>query len=460
MRVKSKPLGMPRRHRVLGWCGWYEPRMAGSWSTTHQAAALNTAITRTVDRVTGVVAGLNAATNEIEVIDQFTQYNAVTDDGITGINVVLLGDIGTGKSSAAKTLFVIRQLITGRQVVIFDKKLQSGRGEYCQLAEDIGAPSIRFVLGSSEGAHINPLDPMISAGGEHDDAEPGQVPKGQEALIGAIIEDAMDRALRTEERGAVGCALDAVNREAAGEGRQPVIRDLALRLLNPLPGDLDSLGPQWVGRVENRWGRDPGITLLRLADRDLRGLIDQPTSPVIRDALQSHPVVHFDLSALPTHGPALRVVMTVINTWLSNRMVQRSRLFQQTIVVVEEAALVAVGSTGRVFYSDAKLSRGIGKSTVLTYQHPPDPVSDPVSYALVKEASIVMVYRQHNYDDAKRICETYNFPPGSEQTIMTLPQGSCLVKAGDRHPYQLEHVRSPQEVAWTDTNDATKGRAT
>ena len=449
---------MPRRRRWLDRFGWYEARPSGQWTTTRQAEALNTAVTRSAPQLPGIPIGLNQISKEVVVVDQFAQYGIAGDAGITAGLVVIIADMGTGKSSLCKTQFATRQMIPYRQAVILDKKRQSGRGEYTQIAQDLGAASVVFEVGGSR-ACINPMDPAISASGEHTNAEPGAVPPGQEALIAAIIQDPLPRPMTPREYALLGAALDAVNGEAAADGREPVIGDLAHRLLNPRPEDAKGLGPDWPDRFEEwrTWGHEIGITLQRLAERDLKGLVDRPTSPEVREALETHPFVHFDLSALPTSGPAVRIVMSVINTWLANRVVLRSKQFKQTVLVVEEAWHVAQGSTGEVFLSSAKQSRGTGMSIVAAFHHPADVDPTSPAYALMREASIVFVGRQSRADDAKAVCDIYHFPPGTEDTLMRLPKGRFLVKMGSMDPFLLEHVRSPQEVLWTDTDAAMRG---
>jgi hypothetical protein len=53
--------------------------------------------------------------------------------------------------------------------------------------------------------------------------------------------------------------------------------------------------------------------------------------------------------------------------------------------------------------------------------------------------------------------ELYNLPAGTEETIMALEQGTCLLKVGARDPILLRHERSPREIALTDTDTALTG---
>ncbi|WP_198406994.1 ATP/GTP-binding protein [Nocardia terpenica] len=443
----------PKRRRLLDKYGWYEQRPEGAWTTTRQAEALNLAGSRRASRYEGVVAGLNIVSGELEILDPFALYG----EEISGINVCVIGDIGQGKSALIKTAFGLRQLIADRQVVILDKKPQSGHGEYTPIAQMLGAASIRFQTGGG-GACVNLLDAAISTGGEHVGGLSGIVPAGQEALVLAVLADSMGRELDEREKSVVGLALELVNSEARDQGRAPVIRELAMRLLDPNTGDFDTVGGRWADRGLE-WGVEPGLALLRLADRDLKGLVDAETSPEIRDSLETHPLVHFDLSALPTDGPALRVVMTVINTWLANRLAARSSRFAQTILLVEEGWHVAQGSTGEVFQTNMKLSRGLGLCTVSAFHHISDLPGDSPARALMQEASIVVLMGQGREDDVRETCRMYRLPPGTEETLMRLGRGQALVKIGRRDPFLLQHIRSPLEVALTDTDSAVKGNA-
>ncbi|WP_216917659.1 ATP-binding protein [Nocardia noduli] len=441
----------PKRRRWLDKLGWYEHRAEGAWTTTRQAEALNLATSRRSVRQEGVAAGLNKISQELEILDPFSLYG----EEISGINVCLIGDIGKGKSSLIKSAFCIRQLIAGRQVVILDRKPQSGAGEYTPIARAMDAASIRFKTGGG-GACVNLLDPAISTGGEHRGGLDGVVPAGQEALVLAVLEDSMSRSLDEREKAAVGMALEMVNTDARAEHRAPVIRELAMRLLDPRDADGTVLGKRWGARALE-WGQEPGLALLRLADRDLKGLVDQATSPDIRDALEHNSLVHFDLSALPTDGPALRIVMTVINTWLANRLAARSSRFQQTVLIVEEGWHVAQGSTGEVFQANMKLSRGLGMGTVSAFHHISDLPETSPARSLMQEASIVVLFGQDREDDVRETCRMYRLPAGTEEALMRLGRGQALVKIGNRDPFLLEHIRSPHEIVLTDTDTAVKG---
>ncbi|MDF3285029.1 ATP/GTP-binding protein [Gordonia sp. N1V] len=441
----------PSRSKWLDRWGWWENMAVGAWTTTRQAEALNLATTRRSGRHNGLMAGLNKSGRSMVIADPFELYG----DAVSNINVCVIGDIGKAKSSLIKTVYLLRQLIPGRQIVIIDKKLQNGVGEYTPTAQALGVTTIRFASSDAEsGACLNLLDPMIATLGEHAKGLAGVTPAGQINLVQAVLEDTMGRALESTEIAAVSRGLEVVNAEARAEHREATIRDLSRWLLDP-PADPDHFGQLWAEEAR-RWGRDPGLALDRLASGDLKGLVDQPTSANVREALK-HQMVHFDISGLPTNGPAVRVVMTVINTLLANICAARSSAFKQTILIVEEGWHTAVGSTGEVFQANMKLSRGLGLSTVSAFHHISDLPEDSPARALMREAGIVFLYGQERETDALETARMYHLPAGTKNVLMALRQGDCLVKIGSAPPIFMTHVRSPLEVELTNTDKAITG---
>lgn len=440
----------PARKKWLDRWGWYEKRPEGSWSTTRQAEALNLATTRRSTRHEGLITGLNLMSHSMVIVDPFALYGSE----IENINIAVVGDIGKAKSSLIKTATCFRQITANRQVVVIDKKRQGNRGgEYSVIAEALNVPSIRFKTGGG-GARLNLMDPAISAGGDHGD---GVVPAGQEALIAAVLEDTMQRTLTETEIAALNLALRLVNDRATRDGHEPVLTEVADVLLSTPWEATEEFGDTW-NEEARRWGRDPGLALRRLCEGDLKGLVDSATSADVRQALD-YPFVHFDVSDLPTKGPALRVVMTVINTWLANVLAARSAERKQTLLIVEEGWHIAEGSTGRVFRDNMKLSRGLGLSTVSAFHHISDLPEDSPARALMREAGIVFLYGQDRVDDAADAVRMYHLPPGSESLLMGLEKGQCLVKYGKADPILMQHIRSEIEVQLTNTDEVIRGAA-
>src|SRR5256885_9115420 len=81
---------------------------------------------------------------------------------ITSPNMLVIGQLGKGKSAQVKT-YVDRQLVFGRRAFIMDPKDQGGQGEYTRLCQANGVKAIRLEPGGS--VRINPLDTRVGGGG-------------------------------------------------------------------------------------------------------------------------------------------------------------------------------------------------------------------------------------------------------------------------------------------------------
>jgi hypothetical protein len=448
----------PRRRRWLDRWGFYEPRIDPMHSTTRQAEALNLALSSPPTSYRGLIVGTDLLSGQLVTHDPFIAYE---DKLISSVNAAVIGDVGKGKSSLLKTWGSTRQLLLDdRRVVVLDKKLQSGVGEYTALARFLGAPSIRFTV-DGHGSQLNLLDPVIALGADPADDPPDTEsmsglsrPTGQMMLLRAVLGEALGRPVGEREGKALRLALVAATRGARDRNRVPVIGDVVHHLINPDPEDAHSLHRRT--RDLQEWGLDPAFALERMIEEDLAGLVDAETSP---DVHLDHPsgFTHFDISGLPVDGPALRVVMTLINTWQSNMLARRSERAEQTVNVIEEGWHVAEGSVGQIFRRNTKLSRGLGLCTIAGFHHVSDLPADSPARSLLQEAETVFIYGQGSQDDAEACVELYNLPAGTEETIMALEQGTCLLKVGARDPILLRHERSPREIALTDTDAALTG---
>ncbi|MFC3456316.1 ATP/GTP-binding protein [Amycolatopsis speibonae] len=439
----------PRRTRWLDRAGWYEPRETGARSTTRQAEALNLALSSPPTTHRGLILGTDRLSGQLVCHDPFIAYD---DKLVSAPNVAVIGDVGKGKSSLLKTWGTLRQLLlSGRRVVVLDKKTQAGQGEYTRLARAVGAPSIRFTVDGT-GSRLNLLDPVISLG---EAGKQAGRPTGQMMLLRAVLAEALGREVSEREGKALRIALFAATGDAKERDRVPVIGDIVHHLINPAGEAARSIG---VPAAELReWGFDPAFALERMIEEDLAGLVDGETSP---DVQLDHPsgLVHFDLSALPIEGPALRIVMTVINTWQTNMLARRSQQLMQTVNIVEEGWHVAEGALGKVFQRNTKLARGLGLATMAGFHHVSDLPAESAARSLLQEAETVFIFGQSLRSDALACVDLYDLPSGTEDTIMGLGRGSFLAKIGTEAPLLVQHIRSQAEIQLTETDDAMTGR--
>ncbi|MFK3978849.1 hypothetical protein ACI2K4_00585 [Micromonospora sp. NPDC050397] len=431
-----------RRSSLLGRLGLYAPRTAGIPSTTRQAEVLCTAISAPPTRVEGLVNGIDLTTGQPVYHDPFTAYEKKI---VSSPNVVVLGDLGKGKSSLLKTVFVVRQLTFGkRRAVVADRKDQGGEGEFSEICRQLGGKPIRFELGGA-GSRLNLLDPVINVSAASSTHLAGQL-----QLLRAVVQTASGRPVDSWQGAALRAAHLRALRVAEADGRTPVLEDVVRALGEPPPAD--TFGGLDTPGARQSWA-DAALTmrfdLERLLGDDLAGLFDGPTS---KDVTLSERLTSFDLSQLPADGPAIPLVMTVLNTWLTNLL--RHERGWQTTFVAEEGWHLAEGVGAKIFQRNSKLSRGIGLANVVALHHVSDIPPDSPAISMLQESGTVYLYAQGREADARRCVELYSLPSHLVDDLMALPQGTCLLKIDTGAPIAMQHLRSRWETVITDTDAA------
>ena len=493
--VPVVPAPRPLRRRIK-WRdreGFYELRVDGALSTTRQGEVLNLALASAPSTHRRLLFGKDVITEQWVYLDPFLAYaDPSAADSVSDVGVGVLGDVGSGKSACVKCAFLLRTLLLpGRYVVVLDKKLQGTEGEYAHIARLLGTEPVRFRLGG-HGSRLNLLDPIIPIGldladtptdtrtetdaGAADRVAERARPVGQLQLIRGVLREAMERRLDEHEGKALRVALTAAHARAHAQGRVPVVADLVWCLrhpapttgpaqrrgkirtgtAHPLPGRQGrpraaALDPDLTVRELTDWGRPAAFALEELLDGELFGLVDGPTSPEVR---LDHPsrLTVFDISALPTEGPALGVVMLLIQTWLKSLLATRAANRLQTVMIVEEGWHVAAGAIGAIFQKNVKLSRGTGLCTVAAFHHPSDLPADAPARALLQEAGTLLIFRQGRPDDAAETVRIANLDPALAGRLTTLPTGQCLIVRKNQDPLWVHVARSGLEVELTNTD--------
>lgn len=442
------PLNVPgatlRQSPRAARAGWYAPTLAGAPSTTRQAEILNLALIAPPTGTEGIVNGRDGLSRAMVAHDAPTAYSQ-TPREVTSPNVLVLGTVGSGKSSFVKTVCVARPLVlTNRAVVVFDKKPNDAapeEGEYAPLARRFGSEPIRFTQDGS-GTRLNIMDPLIAA---------GTGASGQYDLLTAVARVARnDEPLNGWEKKALRSALR--NTVAATGGRRaPVAADL-LPQLGAAADDPEftDLSPRARDLLH-----EAGLSVRWTFDELLHaypGLLDGETSPEVD---LTHRLTVFDLSQLPDTGPAVPVVMAIGNMWLMGRL-RRARGADRRVtnVVYEEGWHIIDGPSAQLLKSNEKLSRALGISNIFVMHKGTDTPKDSPGYAVVQEAQTVYAFRQDRRDDAAWATSTFNFAPETTDTLMHLPPGHCVMKIASRPEIQLQHVRSRWETEVTNTDAA------
>ncbi len=140
---------------------------------------------------------------------------------LTNPNVVVIGQVGRGKSTFVKT-FVWRQLAFGRQAWIVDPK-----GEYGPLAEACAVKPLRLVPGGPDGGvRLNPLD-LRGPAALRSDSQAAL--RQRTELVCSLASSSLGRSLAPPERTAVEMAL----RSSGLRSESPTLPDVVRALLDP-----------------------------------------------------------------------------------------------------------------------------------------------------------------------------------------------------------------------------------
>ena len=135
----------------------------------------------------GVFIGRDVHSGGAFMVDGWEWYAAGV---VTNPGVLVLGEVGTGKSALLKVL-CLRQLVFGRQCWILDPK-----GEDDRLCAAVGVAPVYLRPGGD--VRLNPLDPRV--GSPYTPRE--QVRDAQLQVLLAVTAAAMGRRLTSEEQGA------------------------------------------------------------------------------------------------------------------------------------------------------------------------------------------------------------------------------------------------------------------
>jgi len=373
------------------------------------------------------------------VYDPFELYLAGV---VTNPNMVVIGQIGRGKSSFVKS-YLWRQAVFGRSAWVIDPK-----GEYGPLCEAWGVSPVALRPGGP--VRLNPLDT-----GDASVDDPGDGPMVRRtALTASLAVSCLGRDLLPRERAAIDAALAAASATAArrslGSPTLPLVVDALLDPDEQAAVDLRTTRPVLVED-----GRDVALELRRLVHGDLRGMFDGPTTDGLR---LDGPLVVLDLSAV-YHSPALGVLMACAAAWLQSAVQARHR--NRILLVVDEAwAILSNLGVARWLQSSWKLSRAMGVANIAVLHRLSDLASvgaagsEQVGLAegLLADSETRVVYAQ-SPGEVARTGELLGLPETEADLVSTLSRGTALWKVG-RRSFLVEHRLAPGEAWMVDTDRA------
>ena len=370
---------------------------------------------------------------------RFDPWELYTAGRLTNPNVVVLGQLGRGKSSFVKAL-IWRQLAFGRRAWVIDPK-----GEYGPLAEVGGTRPVALAPGGP--VRLNPLDMPARPGLEATRA----VGRTRAELTSSLLSSSLRRPLGPEERAAVDLAV----RLASRRREPPILPDVVLALLDPDRADAAEVGTDVAGLAAA--GRLPALELRRMIHGDLAGMFDGPTSPGIDLAA---PVAVLDLSATFS-SPALPLIMTCATAWLQASLAIADGI--KRLVVIDEAwAILNDLAIARWSQATFKLSRSLGVSNVIVAHRVSDlraagadgSAEEKLAAGLLADSETRVVFGQPQ-SEAEATGRQLGLGAAEVDVITRLPRGVALWQVAGKS-FLVEHLLGPDERALVDTDQAMR----
>ena len=356
---------------------------------------------------------------------------------VTNPNMLVLGQIGRGKSSFVKA-FLWRQQVFGRQAWVVDPK-----GEYGPLAHASGTRSVRVAPGGA--VRLNPLEPAAPMRDGHD------LTRRRGELVCSLAAASLGRTLPPHERTAVELAVESISSRAT----VPTIPAVVKALLRPAASSARAVC-SGVGSLAAD-GRAVALELRRLVEGDLAGMFDGPTCPGLK---MDGRLVVLDLSALYA-SPALAILMTCAAAWLQ-AVLNRDDGVRRLVVVDEAWAILSNLAVARWLQASFKLARAFGVANVAVVHRLSDlraaggdgSEQQRLSEGLLADAETRVVFAQPP-SEVQAATELLGLTATEAELLPRLPRGVALWKVGSRS-LLIEHRMGAHEAALIDT-DARMG---
>jgi hypothetical protein len=356
---------------------------------------------------------------------------------LTSPNMVVLGQLGKGKSSLVKT-HLHRQLLHGRQVYVLDPK-----GEYAPLARLHNLPLLRLGPGSPD--RLNPLEPLPG-----EDGAALQLRRTQ--TCAALAAAGLGRDLDPEQRAALAGTVAAL---PAGALLGHVVDGL-LQPSQHIATELHTSTAELAARA-----RPVALELRRLLHGDLAGLLDAPTTTRLDPAGRG---LVLDLSAV-FGSPALPAVMVAAGAWLSRALTPTtassdrgagdgSEQGRRRVLLVDEAwVLLHLPATTAWLQALSKLARAHGVQLVTVLHRASDlagqaddgTATQARARGLLADAETRVLYTQ-SPGERPLLRELLDLTDVELDLLTQLPPHRALWQIG-RHRAVVQHLLSPREAA-------------
>jgi type IV secretory pathway VirB4 component len=367
----------------------------------------------------------------------YDPWELYADGVLSNPNMLIIGELGTGKSALKKS-YLLRQMAFGRRTVSINAKPEDER-----LCRAVGVEPVRLERGGS--VRLNPLDARVAGPG----VDARTLLAGQLQVLRAVIGAALRRELTAEEEGACRQALLEATRRSDGEPTLPLV---AAAMLRPSAGAAEALATD-PGRLAEAT-REAALALRRLCEDDLAGMFDGPTTADIDfDA----PLVCFDLSAVGDDD-ALGILRICVAAWVQRALHGETGV--RRIVALDEAwRLLGSVATARWLQHSFKLARAYGVQNIaivhrlsdLSAAGSADSVQVQLALGLLEDTQTQVIHRQPP-GELHRVRELLGLNDVEAEVVSHLRPGTALWRV-NRRSFLVEHRLSSLEQWVVDTDE-------
>jgi len=357
---------------------------------------------------------------------------------ITNPNCLLAGVVGRGKSMLAKAM-ATRSIALGRKVYVPGDP----KGEWSVVARAVGGAAIE--LGNGSPNRLNPLDEGPRPSAIADDEWASLVANRRRALLGSLVESALNRPMTAVEH----TALDQALRAVVVGARTPTLPKVVDALFNPsLPADGSTIRELMVD------GRDVGHALRRLVSGDLAGLFDGESTVTFDPSL---PMISLDLSRISGSDQLIAMVMACASAWMEAALCDpeggpRWVIYDEAWRLLRQPALLAR------MQSQWKLSRGLGIANLMIIHRlsdleavgNADSEARALALGLLADCSTKIIYQQES-SEAPHTAEVLGLSVTERNELPDLQRGEGLWRVGQR-AFVVRHTVTDGELELFDTN--------
>lgn len=365
---------------------------------------------------------------------------------ISGMSMMLFGQVGTGKSSLAKSL-ATRQVLAGRKLSVASDK----KGEWTRVVKGLGGVVIQ--VGPGLDTRLNPLDPGVRPStdvqGEPmtDRAWEMMVRTRRMSILVTLARILTDRDLTSPEHHVLSASLDTAVETAAAQERVPVIPDV-IAALQARRADADAMAAEAASVMM--------MTLARVSSGDLAGMFDGETTATLDAGARATSI---DTSALRGASPeAVRVVNACAGAWTEAMITTRDG--GQRIVIYEEGwDNISSEADLRRMVEQWKLARAYGIFNILVLHKIADldmagdqnSKMAAMAKSLLADADVKVIYRQ----DRSALSVTTSEMELSDRErslVRSLPKGTGLWRLGDSS-FEVQNQLTRAEIPLFDTDE-------